>query len=174
MQIDIHDNPLIYKHLNYNPFDEKIKFEEKYTMLNPEQKQFFDQITTSISDFREQQLFFLYGDAGSGKTFLFNTLLNKIRSKNQIALAMSSTGISSMLLEGGNTAHSTLRIPISANSTSLCNWDKNTTNLIRRTKLFIWDEAPTMNNDIFETVDRSFQDLFKSKEPFGGMNFSIL
>jgi ATP-dependent DNA helicase PIF1 len=46
--------------------------------------------------------------------------------------------------------------------------------LIRQTKLFVWDEAPMMSKDVYETVDRSFREIMKSIDPrlehisFGG------
>ena len=170
LKIIVSDNPFIYKQLDYNPRQQLEYFHNNYSMLNTEQKQFADEILLSLRNQQLNQLFFVYGYGGCGKTFLFNTILARVRANSEIALAMGSTGIASILLEGGNTAHSTLNIPIPATSTSVCSFVSNspTADLIRRTKLFIWDEAPTMNKDVFETVDRSFRDILKNNKPFGG------
>jgi len=40
---------------------------------------------------------------GTGKTFLITLILVTIRSKNEIALDLASSGIASTLLEGGRT-----------------------------------------------------------------------
>ncbi|XP_057432558.1 uncharacterized protein LOC130725335 [Lotus japonicus] len=50
--------------------------------------------------------FFLYGFGGSGKTFVWNTLSAALRSRGLIVLNVASSGIASLLLPGGRTAHS--------------------------------------------------------------------
>ncbi|POG63370.1 DNA helicase Pif1 like protein, partial [Rhizophagus irregularis DAOM 181602=DAOM 197198] len=50
--------------------------------------------------------FFIDGFAGTGKTFLYNTLLATIRLHGDIAIAVASSGIAALLLSGGRTAHS--------------------------------------------------------------------
>lgn len=50
--------------------------------------------------------FFLDAPAGSGKTFVEQALLHMVRADGEIAVAVSSTGITALLLEGGGTLHS--------------------------------------------------------------------
>uniref|UniRef100_A0A8C5M9U6 ATP-dependent DNA helicase n=1 Tax=Leptobrachium leishanense TaxID=445787 RepID=A0A8C5M9U6_9ANUR len=52
--------------------------------------------------------YFIDGPGGSGKTYLYQTLLHSFRGNKQIALAVASTGIAANLLEGGRTYHSQL------------------------------------------------------------------
>ena len=47
---------------------------------------------------------------GIGKTFLLNLLLAKIRMRRSIAIAVAFSGIAATLLDGGRTAHSTLKL----------------------------------------------------------------
>ena len=49
---------------------------------------------------------------GTGKTFLINLILAKLRSEGKIALATASSGIAATLLTGGCTLHSTFKIPL--------------------------------------------------------------
>jgi len=56
--------------------------------------------------------FFVDGLGGAGKTFLYECLLNKVRSTSDITLSMASFGIAALLLEGDCTAHSRFKIPI--------------------------------------------------------------
>jgi hypothetical protein len=42
---------------------------------------------------------------------LYNLLLAKVRREGDIALAVASSGIAALLLEGGRTAHSRFMIP---------------------------------------------------------------
>ena len=44
---------------------------------------------------------FVDAPGGTGKTFLFNTTLARLRSKTKICLALASSGIASILLTGG-------------------------------------------------------------------------
>nr|GEX57995.1 hypothetical protein CTI12_AA123990 [Tanacetum cinerariifolium] len=43
---------------------------------------------------------------GTGKTFLYKTIISRLRSELKIILAVASSGIASLLLPGGRTAHS--------------------------------------------------------------------
>ncbi|KAG5247255.1 DNA helicase [Salix suchowensis] len=45
-------------------------------------------------------------------TFLWHSLINSIRSEGLIVLAVASSGIASILLPGGRTAHSRFKIPL--------------------------------------------------------------
>src|ERR1700710_936020 len=89
------------------------------------------------------KIFFLDGPGGTGKTFVENVLLNIIRAEGNIAIAVASSGIAATLLNGGRTAHSTLKIPISINKDSYCNIPKNSqlAKQIQQAKILIWDEA---------------------------------
>lgn len=44
---------------------------------------------------------FVYSPGGCGKTFLFNLILDKVRSMDKVALATGSSGIASLLLNYG-------------------------------------------------------------------------
>ena len=44
--------------------------------------------------------------------FLISFILGTIRSHNEIAIALSSSGIAATLLEGGRRAHSNLKSPL--------------------------------------------------------------
>ncbi|CAF1652102.1 unnamed protein product, partial [Didymodactylos carnosus] len=51
-------------------------------------------------------IIFLDAPGGTGKTFVINLLLAKIRQQSKIAIAVASSGIAATLLHGGRTAHS--------------------------------------------------------------------
>lgn len=59
------------------------------------------------------RLFFLDAPGGTGKTFLANLILAKIRQSGKIAIAVASSGIAATLLNEGKTAHSTFKLPLS-------------------------------------------------------------
>ncbi|KAG3047112.1 hypothetical protein PI125_g26892 [Phytophthora idaei] len=89
---------------------------------------------------------------------------------------MASSGIASLLLMGGRTAHSTFKIPLKLNDTSTCSIYKRShlKGLIQKASLVIWDEAPMTHRPAFEAVDRSLRDLMDNDdEPFGGEMFVL-
>lgn len=114
---------------------------------------------------------FLDAPAGSGKTFLEQTLLHMVRADGEIALAVSSTGITALLLEGGSTLHSKLKAPLELSPESRLNVNTQsaTAKVIRAAKLLIWEEAVMHNIHLFAAVDASFKDIRSSDEPFGGL-----
>jgi PIF1-like helicase len=57
-------------------------------------------------------MFFINGPGGTGKTFVESLPMAHIRSQGQVALAVASSGIASILLEGGRTSHSRFTIPL--------------------------------------------------------------
>ncbi|XP_019179101.1 PREDICTED: uncharacterized protein LOC109174321 [Ipomoea nil] len=121
-------------------------------------------------------LFFVYGYGGMGKTFLWRALSSALRSKGDIVLNVASSGIASLLLPGGRTAHSRFSIPIAVNEDSTCNISQSSplAQLIMQSKLIIWDEAPMMHKFCFEALDCTMRDIMRAKNPksldmtFGG------
>jgi hypothetical protein len=79
--------------------------------LNQDQAAFYQAVIGAIHE-KRQAVFFLVGPGGTGKTHVYSLLLAKVRSQRRIALAVASSGIVALLLEGGRTAHSRFKIPI--------------------------------------------------------------
>ena len=94
----------------------------------------------------------------------------KVRSQSKIALGLANSGIAALLLPGGRTVHSRLKVPIDINELSVCNISKQSSLalLIRRTNLLVWDEVCMSNKHVAECVDRSLRDICSSGKPFGG------
>lgn len=100
-------------------------------------------------------------------------LLAAVRSEGKIALAVASSGIAALLLEGGTTAHFRFKLPIDIASDSVCDVGRSTelAALLCRVSLIVWDEAPMANRMAFEAVDRLLQDVNKNNKLFGGKVF---
>uniref|UniRef100_H3G651 ATP-dependent DNA helicase n=1 Tax=Phytophthora ramorum TaxID=164328 RepID=H3G651_PHYRM len=116
-------------------------------------------------------LFFVDGPGGTGKSTLLRNILAKVRLSGKIAIAVASSGIASLLLMGGRTAHSTFKIPLKIDGESTCNMNKRSqvTELMRKASLIVWDEAPMAHRHAFEAVDRTLRDVLDNEaEPFGG------
>jgi len=70
---------------------------------------------------KKGKLLFVYGSGGTSKTFVWTTLLSRLRGQGKIMLAIASSGIASLLLMGGKTAHSRFKISIDLHDDSTCN-----------------------------------------------------
>ncbi|XP_015961848.1 uncharacterized protein LOC107485826 [Arachis duranensis] len=88
--------------------------------------------------------FFLYDQGGCGKTFLWSTISCSIRFKRGIVLNVVSSGIATLLLPNGRTAHSRFKISLTINEDSLCSIKQESpvARLISKAKLITWDKAP--------------------------------
>ncbi|GKV24803.1 hypothetical protein SLEP1_g34370 [Rubroshorea leprosula] len=169
-------NKLVLDELSYDRASLIKQHEEYLSCLTAEQRNVYDRIMTAASD-NKGGLFFLYGFGGTGKTFIWKTLSAAFRSKGEIVLNVASSGIAALLLPGGRTAHSRFAIPIEINEKSTCNikMDSPQAELLSKTRLIIWDEAPMTHRFCFEALDRTISDILKfsnsncSKVPFGGI-----
>uniref|UniRef100_A0A0R0KGP0 ATP-dependent DNA helicase n=1 Tax=Glycine max TaxID=3847 RepID=A0A0R0KGP0_SOYBN len=114
-------------------------------------------------------MFFLYGYGGTGKIFMCKTLVVALRSKGDIVLTFASSGIASLLLPNGITAHSKFSIPVPTLENSTCNIHQGTK---QATKLIIWDEALMAHKYCFEALDKTLNDNMCMSNsdyvPFGG------
>ena len=74
-------------------------------------------------------------------------------------------------MDGGRTAHSRFKIPFDILNDSICDIKAQTAlaELIRRTVLIVWDEAPAQHRHCFEAVDRTLKDICQNDKWFGGI-----
>ncbi|XP_061342199.1 uncharacterized protein LOC133288457 [Gastrolobium bilobum] len=159
--LDMH-NRLVLDELLYDRLFLVEEHKRLMSSLTDEQKVVYDKIISAVS-VGTGGFFFLYGFGGTGKTFIWNTLSASIRSKGKIVLNVASSGIASLLLPGGRTAHSRFRIPIQITEDSTCNirQDSNISELLAKTKLIIWDEAPMVHRFCFEALDKTLRDVLR-------------
>ncbi|XP_053595501.1 uncharacterized protein LOC128667822 [Microplitis demolitor] len=141
-------------------------------ILNKEQKEAYESILNSVvSD--SGRLFFLDAPGGTGKTFLINLLLAKMRSRKSIAIAVASSGIAATLIDGGKTAHSTFKLPLEMNHSDniLCNISKQSyiAHVIREAKLIVWDECTMAHKNAIEALNRTLKDIRNSDRIMGGI-----
>jgi PIF1-like helicase len=145
------NNPYISEQMAYSIENENLHAEEDVETLNVEQLASFHAILDSTTQ-QDGKLFFLHSPGGTGKTFVYNTLCHRVRGNGWIILCMASSGITALLLPGGQTAHSTFSIPTQnlANDSS-CNIDKDSkqADMLRIVRLIVWDEAAMQHRFIF-------------------------
>ncbi|GBP55934.1 ATP-dependent DNA helicase PIF1 [Eumeta japonica] len=169
-ELDIDENSIFLSDPVYDCDIEKANGYEKYQKLNTEQKYVVDTILNAVNNPTERKLFYLDGPGGTGKTFVFTTILHILRSENKLCLPVAFSGIAATLLDGGRTAHSRFKIPINSDvdSTSHMSLGSPAAKLLKETHLIIWDEAPMTKCHDIVVVDRLLQDIMKNKLPFGG------
>ena len=82
----------------------------KSSWLNSkDQRLIYNKIITDIAD-DKQNLSFIDGKAGSGKTFLVNAICDTLRLHDLIVLPTASSAFAAQLYPGGKTTHSTLKV----------------------------------------------------------------
>lgn len=141
-------------------------------LLVGKQKYAYNSIMESIDD-NLGKVFFLDAPGGTGKTFLINILLAKVRHSQKIALAVASSGIAATLLDGGRTAHSTFKLPLNLLHIDdpICNIKRGTdaAKVLQECALIVWDECTMSPKAGFEALDRTLRDLRDTDKIMGGL-----
>ena len=139
--------------------------QQGYPKLTEEQKTVFDAMLKSV-EAQKGQAFVLDACGGTGKTYTINLILAAIRSKKEIATATALSRIAATLL-----SHSRCKVPLQIHDTSMCNISRqNATGvLFQKTDLLIIDEISMGHKCVFESIDRTMQDIRKKSSPFGGL-----
>ncbi|KIK36581.1 hypothetical protein CY34DRAFT_30900, partial [Suillus luteus UH-Slu-Lm8-n1] len=128
--------------LQYNHVELQQTVDEGVSSLNAKQRVVFDAIVNdamSRDEHRPGYAYFVHSAGGCGKTYLCKLIASKLRAEGKIVLCVASSGIASLLLPGGRTAHSRFKIPIPVHEDSSCNIKKNDVNheLLKATSLII-------------------------------------
>ncbi|XP_076931460.1 uncharacterized protein LOC143596616 [Bidens hawaiensis] len=150
-------NPLMMEELAYDTDALTNDFKHLYVSLTSEKKA----LTTK------------YLTHGNVKKVVF---ISCMVMEGEIVPNVALSGIASLVLEGGRTAHSRFLIPINLTEDSQCQVKGNTdvSDLLKKTSLIIWDEAPMIHKHAFEALDRTLKDVMQgdlantSESLFGG------
>ncbi|XP_012703622.1 uncharacterized protein LOC105914941 [Setaria italica] len=119
-----------------------------YSRLNDCERAAYDSIVRSVMG-NEPAFYFVSHFGDTGTMFLWNNIITYVRSLGKIVLAVTSSGVASLLLSGGRTAHSIFKILIDIDETTIC--------------------------DIKRALDHSLHDIMSENNadmgllPFGGM-----
>ena len=153
-----------------NIVHEREQGEQMLQQLNNDQRQIHDTIVNAITTNSDQNCYFVDGPAGTGKTFLYNTIVHNLQALGIKVKCMAYSGIASTLLINGATAHSTFQIPIPLLPNSVCNVKRQSARAqaLRETTIFIWDEASMIPANALKAVDILLRDITQVDRPFGG------
>ncbi|CAH7680473.1 DNA helicase Pif1 like protein, partial [Phakopsora pachyrhizi] len=115
---------------------------------------------------------FIDGPGSTGKTYLLNCILNYCSSKSIPFKAVASSGVPSLLLLNGKTAHLTFKIPLKLTTNSVCGVFPNSSlgNDLMEVKFILWDEISMQHRNAVKCVNRLFQSLLSNTKFFGGVN----
>ncbi|RHY01415.1 hypothetical protein DYB36_011185 [Aphanomyces astaci] len=72
--------------------------------MTDEHRSFVATVLAQIYDHASGKAYFLQGEGGSGKSYVSQILLAKVRDTGDIALAVASSGLAALLLMGGTTS----------------------------------------------------------------------
>ncbi len=115
---------------------------------------------------------FLTGQAGSGKTFVINKYIQRLRSCGVQVAITASTGIAATHI-GGVTIHSRSGIGIkdvlSDYDMELIQQNERLHKNISKAKVLIIDEISMLSANTIDSVDRVVQMLRRDGRPFGGL-----
>jgi hypothetical protein len=143
---------LFDEELNYDATALLTKSESLIAQLKSEQRHAFDSIVDVVLS-NNLGFFFVSDYGGMRKTFLWNTIITYVWRHKKIVLSVASSGVASLLLPGGRTAHSRFKIPCDDldEGTTCLVWEvtnamvqiahKMLCELIKAASLIIWDEA---------------------------------
>ncbi|XP_057720223.1 uncharacterized protein LOC130934697 [Arachis stenosperma] len=168
-------NLMLLRELQYDTVSLSREHDANILKLNEEQRVVYDKVIDCVLN-KRHGFFFVYGFGGTGKTFLYRVLSARLRSEKKIVINVASSGIASLLLPGGKTAHSMFNIPVELTEDTVCRIKKDSpkAEVFRIADLIIWDEAPMTNKLAFEALDRTLRDIMVSVSdrnknlPFGG------
>jgi len=157
-------NRLIEHELSYDVSLLMVEAHKLVAYLNEEQLSAFNSITKAVWDNRPG-FFFVSGYGGTGKTFLWGAIVAWLRAHRKIVLTVAPSGVASLLLPSGRTAHSRFNILCDLDDTIVCDIKHSSMlcELLEEASLVIWDEALMTHHHAFEALDRILRDLISCK-----------
>ncbi|KAH9556577.1 hypothetical protein CY35_07G036900, partial [Sphagnum magellanicum] len=139
-------NRLVQEKLAYDRHSLTTNADNAEDRLNDDQRNAYKTVLNAVIN-KEGKLFFVYGSGGTGKTFVWTTLLSRLQGQSKIVLTKSTCNITQQM---------------------------KVAELVRKADMIIWDEALMMHRRTFEAVDRTLRDLMQlndahaTRKIFGG------
>jgi DNA replication protein DnaC len=140
-------------------------------MLNEAQLSAFIRVKVAVENVHADcKLFYLDGPGGSGKTFLYKTLMAYFRGKRQVVLPFATTGIAATLLKEGRTVHSGFKLPVPLLDTSVSSMRLNSAedNELRKADLIVIDEITMLPKNGLRCIDKLLGEIMVTEKSFGG------
>ncbi|KHJ98084.1 hypothetical protein OESDEN_01927 [Oesophagostomum dentatum] len=141
---------------------------EMYSCLNANQRAVANSILQSL-DSNRRKLRFVDGPAGSGKTYLYNTIYHILKGRRKSVICVAWTGFAASLLLEGGTVSSTFILNMRAENRecSIKREDRDTESLVQ-VDVIIGDEISMVPKFSLDAVNVMAQDLMCNMPPFRG------
>ena len=145
------------------------EFHTRFNNLNDSQREIFNKVQEALLDETQRsKMFFVDGPGGSGKTYLFESMINYAKSINKSVLPGAYTGIAASLLPEGQTIHSRFGVPFVLERDTTWEHTGPKFEALKNCDLILWDEVSMAHKYMIEAVDRMMRDLCQINLPFGG------
>ena len=159
--------------------EDKKKLNKRINTLNVQQRKILDELM-DIDD-EKQYFLYLYGQAGTGKTYLLNTIIPALEFKSlksgvdlakPLILVMSPTASAAKHLVYGDTIHGALKINGFDNLEKQLLHGANATlaHDLSQVKHVIIDEISMVGANFFWEINQKLKQIMGSQEYFGGLN----
>ncbi|XP_052826288.1 ATP-dependent DNA helicase pif1-like [Octopus bimaculoides] len=132
--------------------------------LLPDQRLVYETVVNAVEK-QAGGIFFLDAPRGTGKSFVTQLILAKIRREKQIALAVASSGIAAM----------SFPLHLVRAEVPTCNIGKNSVEaeVLRQYRLIVWDECTMTNKGALEALNRSLKGIRDSTASMGGVTLLL-
>ena len=129
--------------------------DEQKAIFNPDQVAAFNAILEFIIN-NQNYLFFIHAAGSCRKIFLCHTIAAEVRRRDQVVLCVASSGIATLLLDGGRTSHLHFKIPLSIHEDSITGLKHNSYMflVLQQTKVIIWDEVPMQHKYDIDAINQ--------------------
>jgi len=154
-------NSELLREKNYNVDELRRYIQRNKPLLIQSQKQAYDIIMDHVKK-QEGGVIFLDSPGGTWKTSLINLVLAEIRVNKEIVLVLASLGIAATRMDGGQTTHSGLKLPLNVSEHELpvCDITKSfAQEILKQCKAIIWDECRMAHRKSLEALNKTLQDL---------------
>merc|ERR1712002_63668 len=159
--------------------EDKKKLNKRINTLDVQQRKILDELM-DIDD-EKQYFLYLYGQAGTGKTYLLNTIIPALEFKSlksgvdfakPLILVMSPTASAAKHLLYGDTIHGALKINGFDNLEKQLLHGANATlsHDLSQVKHVIIDEISMVGANFFWDINQKLKQIMGSQEYFGGLN----
>ena len=170
--VEVVPNFILQEQLDYNYDILVAKVQYGLKRFNEEQRAVYNDVMQSY-DQNLGNTFILHSASGCGKSFVCNTIAAAVHMGQhencRVALCVASSGIASLLLNGGRTTHLHFKIPISIFNDSNYNISKDSllSKVLQQTGIIIWDEVPMQHKFAVKALDNTLKNILENDKPFG-------
>ena len=114
-------------------------------------------------------VFILLAPAGSGKTFVINSMLFSAQGDGMRVVPCATSALAASLMGHCRTAHTTFKIPVNLDDSTIILLKPKHKDFLRSIDAFIWDEISMAHKWAVDAVDRLLRDVHHQNRPFGGV-----